>query len=123
MRGSYFLPDRRVSEQILMGLGGPPDPTVWLSGGSTLISACRQHSCDEKAAVVVSKGGQLLAAGLISFHCRHIAGASFPETCDDKSVLTLFLRHRKGRETYAQELRAWAAREAVTGPAETRTIP
>jgi len=122
MRGSYFLPNRRISEQILMGLGGPPDPVVRLADGSTLVSACRQHSCDEKAAVIASATGKLLAAGLISFHCRHVAGARFPETCDDQSALTLFLRQTKARETYAQELRAWAMREAVAGPTETRTI-
>ena len=87
--GSYFLPDRLVSEQIIMGLG-IPDPTVELPGGNYLVSGCRPHSCDEKAAAIVTPAGVVLMAGLINFHCRRgLTGSKFFKDNPDANKLQI----------------------------------
>ena len=45
IRRDYFVRGRRVSDQIMMGLGIPNPPKL-LPEGNTLISGCRRHSCD-----------------------------------------------------------------------------
>ena len=115
VRGDYFVPNRPVSAQILMGLG-VPDPVKHIADGNDLLSGCRPHSCDEKASVIVTPAGAMLAAGLIYFRCDP-PGAS--KDCAPGPHLAIFLKRNDDRPTLARELRDWAARKGYTGAAET----
>jgi hypothetical protein len=116
LRGSYFVPDRRISEQVIMGLSGPPCQTIRLTDGNYFISASRAHSGEEKAAVIVTPGGKTLAVGLINFRCDR-AG------CDDESMLTIYLPTLGDQSFFVQQLKDWEEREIGSNASETRRIP
>jgi hypothetical protein len=127
IRGGYFIPDRRVSEQIMMGLR-IPYPTMHLADGNYLISGCRPHSCDEKASVIVTAAGVALMAGLIHFQCNQDPNKPNPApagavSCDLVPRFTILAKQRNNHPVLAQELRDWAAREGYDGATETRIVP
>jgi len=114
-RGDYLYPRGIVGEQIGAALGIPA-PTLQLPDGNALVSGCRPHSCDEKAAIIVAPDGTVFAAGLINFHC----GA---RVCDAKPRLTIFVTRARAQPVLSQELQDWAARAANVGVTETRLVP
>ena len=125
--GSYFLPDKPVSEQIFMGLG-IPSPTKKLADGNLLVSGCRPHSCDEKAAVIVTPAGKLLMAGLIHFHChrdavKQNAKSTGATSCDRDPRLTVFVKQKNNQPEFTRELQDWAERESSVRTLETQMIP
>jgi len=114
MRHDYFVPGRRVSDQIMMGLGVPNPPRP-IADGNSLLSGCRPHSCDEKAAVIVTPAGAMLAAGLIYLGCDQ------PTTdCAMAPHLTLFLQQKNA--AFARELQDWAVRQGYKGAAQTQIL-
>jgi len=129
MRGNYLGPGWYVIDQLMEGQN-TPYPTVTLPDGNFLISGCRRHSCDlEKSAVIVTPEPEMLAAGLINFHCRpdptKPRGHRIhrPTTCDDESRLTIFVKKKNNKSELTQVLRDWAEREAKVQVFETRIIP
>lgn len=125
-RGSYFVPDKPVSEQIIMGLG-IPNPTVPLAEGNYLVSGCRPHSCDEKAAVIVTPTGMILMAGLINFHCHRDVAKNSPTPagaviCEHDPRLTVLVTRKNNQPALAQELRDWAERESQIRVTETQVL-
>lgn len=122
--GSYLVPNGLVSEQIIMALG-IPQPLIKLADGDYLLSGCRPHSCDEKAAVIVTSRGQVLAAGLINFRCHLNSSKPYIGTtvCDRNAHLTLFLRKKVGRSALDLELRNWASRQTHVQTVESLTLP
>jgi hypothetical protein len=118
MRRDYFVPGRRVSDQIMMGLG-IPDPTKRLADGNYLISGCRQHSCTEKSAVIVTPAGTMLAAGIIYFPCAMEKAA---QDCFMTPYLRIFTKKKNDRPAFVQELQDWAAREGFKGAPETEIL-
>lgn len=73
-----FLGDKRVSffykgklsAQVLDGLGGPPDIIRPVTENLRMASACRFHSCDEKAAVIFACPGTIQAVGILHYDIR-----------------------------------------------------
>jgi len=125
--GSYFLPDKSVSWQIIQGLG-IPSPTKKLADGNLLVSGCRRHSCDEKAAVIVTPAGKLLMAGLIHFHCHRNAAKKNAKptgatSCDSDPRLTVFVKQKNNQPEFTRELQDWAERESSVRTLETQIIP
>jgi hypothetical protein len=125
-RGGYFVPNRLVSEQVIMGMG-IPSPTRHLADGNYLVSGCRRHSCDEKAAVIVTPVGVILAAGLINFHCYRNAPKHNPAPvraagCDHDPRLTVIVRQKNNQPVLTQELQSWAAREGHVRTTETEIL-
>lgn len=125
-RGSYFVPDKPVSEQIIMGLG-IPNPTVQLADGNYLVSGCRPHSCDEKAAVIVKPTGMILMAGLINFHCRRDVAKKSPTSagaviCERNPRLTVLVTRKNNQPVLVQELRDWAVRKSQIRVTETQVL-
>jgi hypothetical protein len=114
LRGDYYVPGRRVSDQIIMGLG-IPNPDRKISDGNVLQSGCRRHSCDEKSAVIVTPAGAMLAAALIHFRCD-------PRDCDSVPHLTMFMKQKNDRPAFVQELQDWAARVGYKGGAAEKQI-
>ena len=118
-RGSYLDRDGPVIDQAIEVLHGPPDPPKRLTDGSWLFTACRAHSCPEKGAVALSKTGQVLAFGILSFDC-HRAPAGKPR-CDDGPSLTLFVPHAVVRAptAYSTAIVQWARSSAKADQAAT----
>jgi hypothetical protein len=121
MRGSYFIPNHLVSEQISMGLSRP-NPILRLAHGTNLISGCRLHSCDEKAAVVVTDDGLALAFSLIHYSCRRVRDRAqdVRSVCADKPRQDIFLKRRS--VDVENDLRTWAQREVGPMQVEVRVI-
>lgn len=59
-----------VLRQVFEGLGGPPDVIKSLDYNIRFASACRLHSCDEKAAVAIACPSQIIAVGIIHYPKR-----------------------------------------------------
>jgi hypothetical protein len=128
-RGSYFVPDQLVSNQIIMGLG-IPHPTIQVSDGNYLVSGCRPHSCDEKAGVIITPNGNVLAAGLINFHChreltKQVGVRISAVICDSYPSLTIFVRRdiEMGQRSGRAELKLWGEREAHLRTSEINVFP
>jgi hypothetical protein len=120
-RGGYIgRPEELVRLQVREALSGPPDQSLLLEDGARILSGCRLHSCDEKAAVVLSRANEVQAVGLVSSQCRFVGSPSERRKpprkrkveCDTHSTLTLFVRP-SGR--YRAALEYWA--EKVVGRA------
>lgn len=127
IRGSYFIPDKLVSEQIIMGLG-IPNPIVRLVDGNYLISGCRPHSCDEKTAVIVTSASTVLIAGLINFHCHRDttkanSASAKAVICERDPRLTVLVTRENRQPVLTQELRDWAEHEDQVQVTEMRVLP
>nr|WP_091656568.1 hypothetical protein [Massilia sp. PDC64] len=53
--------------QVLAGLGGPPDEIISVENKLRFASACRAHSCTEKAAVLIACPDKVVAVGILHF--------------------------------------------------------
>ena len=106
--GDFYEPGTPVSDQVLAGLGGPPNDLERLRGGLVMGSACRAHSCPERAAVIVQCPSTIVAAGVKHFRCRsEPAGVR----CDSLPMFTIF--SAPGAPALAREgLEQWARRES-----------
>lgn len=65
-RESLFWNNGKIGEQILAGLGGPPDKLKHIKGNFKIASACRAHSCTEKAAVILKCPSKIAGAAILS---------------------------------------------------------
>jgi len=117
--GDFILPWKSLAWQVDEGIGVGPSYFRELSDGRRLLWGCRRHSCDEKAAVVMSPDGKVEAAALIHFRCHFSASPvrrsnSWRKSnynCDiDRRTLTVFVHVT---QTYRPDFERWA--EAVTG--------
>jgi hypothetical protein len=112
-QGNYFGFNGPLSGQVFAGLGMPL-PSRRLADGNSLLSGCRPHSCMEKAAVIVTPAGTVVAAGLIDFPCsqkRKVQGVRCERgdgKFDDPPVLTVFVTKKNDQQTVLQELKEWA---------------
>lgn len=107
-RGVYYWADAPVSEQVLSGLGGPPNDLERLRGGLVMGSACRAHSCDERAAVIVQCPSTIVAVGVKHFPC---AFERAEDPCDLIPTFTIF--SAPGAPGLARErLEEWARTES-----------
>ena len=66
-RRERFFYEGMLYEQVLAGLGGPPDEIIKIGEQLHFASACRAHSCDEKAAVIIACPDKVLAVGILHF--------------------------------------------------------
>jgi uncharacterized protein len=99
-------PRAGAAEEISGNLTGPPDNARILGDGSRLYTACRVHSCTQKAAIVFAPDGAIVAAGALEMQCPELS-------CVNRQVLTIFVRSEADRETAGKAIQAWAS-EAVT---------
>lgn len=109
-----FYPGGLLSTQILAGLGGPPNPIKELDKSIFLASACRPHSCMEKAAVIFKKPSTILAFGLIHFNCKK-------GSCDSAPTLSIFSKNEID-DNLRQALETWAFAESERMPVEIRVV-
>ncbi|WP_348010062.1 hypothetical protein [Roseateles sp.] len=68
MHATYYWHGGLLSDQMVAGLGGPPDAVVRIGSSPLfLASACRAHSCMEKAAVIFKDPEHLIAFGVVHY--------------------------------------------------------
>src|SRR5690606_25490332 len=103
---SLFSERTNIADQVMTGLGGPPNRLKSLSEGRVLASACRPGSCTEKVAVILSCPASIEAVGVLHYTCTNDGGPW--AVCIDQPVLTIF-RPASSTPTVAMDaLRAWA---------------
>lgn len=118
LRGSYFRAGGLVSNQVWEGMGVPGDD-IHLPDGNYLVAGCRHHSCDEKAAMVVTATGTMLAAGLIHFPCF----GHNDENCPFHPILTMFVKKKSDQMVVTKDLQGWAAPYGPFVKTETKILP
>jgi hypothetical protein len=121
---TYFLPNGSIAAQVIIGLNNPR-PTERLPDGNYLYSGCRPHSCDEKAGVVATPAGAILAAGLINYRCAQVKRARDEEPpCDGDPRLTVLVKKLDaGSLALMERLKAWAEGVAEIKTVEMRAVP
>lgn len=123
MRENLHIPSANLGNSIGELMAIPDDP-VELAGGATLISGCRPHSCDEKAAAVISADGRVLqAVALRHFRCRSQLPDRVPPVvqCDKHATLLVVLIQGAGEPAgqahntvLLDQLKQWGARAGYT---------
>jgi hypothetical protein len=96
-RVDFFYPGK-LREQVADGLGGPPDDIEVIGENLRFASACRAHSCPEKAAIVFACPGVIKAAGILHYE------SGFPGI----PILTVYMRDLASGPTSA--FLAWRER-------------
>lgn len=97
-----FYQNATIADQVMSGLGGPPDAFTRIDDKTVIASACRAHSCTEKAAVVIDCPSGIAAVAVIHYCSTEREG------CYDQPELTLFSDGSNKRAHAA--LKQWAAR-------------
>jgi hypothetical protein len=95
-------------EQVLAGLGGPPDNIIKVGETLRFASACRAHSCDEKAAVLIACPDNVLAVGILHFNL-------------DTMAATLTVYSQEATPTIRSTFSRWGEKIAKTGDIEIST--
>jgi hypothetical protein len=93
-RQESFFFQGPLHEQVLAGLGGPSDNIVSIGEKLRFASACRAHSCDEKAAVLIACPDKVLAVGILHFD-------------HDTMAATLSVYSRKASPTIRSAFSVW----------------
>lgn len=112
-KASFLRKNGLIWKQALEDLGGPPEDITEVSPGLYLAPACRAHSCDEKAAVVIQSPNRIVAVGLIEYGCYS------PTGCSERPTLQVFVHQRNARAE--QAISDWAE-SAVGGLSTQLTI-
>lgn len=99
-----YLYPASLAEQQLAVLGGPPDAPERI-GGLYRFTACRQHSCAEKGAVVLDPTGRLVATAILHSAC---AVTRPTEDCSTHYVLSVFVSDPSASKPVVDDLGAWA---------------
>ncbi len=105
-RGSYFWRDGWMSDQVLEGLGGPPEDIKRIEGLSLFMaSACRHHSCPEKAAVVLRDSTHPVAFGVVHYACFH---GHAEATCSEQPSLLILSKGSAVKPEVKEAIVDWA---------------
>ncbi len=107
-RDSFYYPNGSIYQQVIAGLGGPPNDIIQIGNGLVLASACRAHSCQEKAAVVIRCPNKIESVGIIHFSC------SANSSCTQEATATFFFRGKEDRIGEAS-LQQWASENKAMG--------
>jgi hypothetical protein len=99
-----YLYHGALAAQQLEVLGGPPS-TPEKIGGLYLFTACRQHSCAEKGAVVMDPSGDIVATAILHSAC---AASRKMEDCQIHNTLAVFVKNTATSKPIVDDLSAWA---------------
>lgn len=107
-RASYFWRDGLLSDQVLEGLGGPPDEVERIEGMPLFMaSACRHHSCPEKVAVVLRDSSHPIAFGVVHYACFHQHANA---TCSERPTLLILSKGSVVEPKVKEAIVHWAVR-------------
>lgn len=98
--GSYLGRSGLVSEQWTAAFGGPPEALEHLSEGWQF-AACRFHSCDEKAWVLLDGDGTIQVVALRHFFTREGKASA-------GAMLTIFFRDAGALEKCREHAVRWS---------------
>lgn len=98
----YYFWNGLLSEQIIAGLGGPPENIVEIDNNTYLATACRAHSCPEKVAYLVR--GDLALFGTIGFMCPTQSGTV---EYNENGCLNIFYHDLIAKKELEQFLTDW----------------
>ena len=111
-KSDMIKPGGNLASQMDEMLGGPPDELVEMSGNVFFFSACRQHSCDEKGAIIIDMESQKLLAGAWRhFHCQdRPRGVS---KCDNEPTISSYYfpeikKNIKVEADVKEKINAWS---------------
>ena len=108
MHASYYWRDGLLSDQVAAGLGGPPDAVVRIGSSPLfLASACRAHSCMEKAAVIFKDPEHLIAFGVV--HYPACLDKRPKPDCSDHPSLSVLTRASSVDPEVRETLVDWAS--------------
>ena len=99
--GEYFW-DATIAEQVRAGLGGPPDDITQPVENTYLATACRQHSCPEKAAYITNGKQELFA--IISFFCPNV---NKENSYTAEGCLVIFFKSEESKIALSKHLVDW----------------
>ncbi|HAT1685171.1 TPA: hypothetical protein I8Y21_006006 [Klebsiella oxytoca] len=107
----YYFWRGSVSEQVADGLWGTPDDIVRVDKNIWMASACRTHSCSEKAAYITDGHDELFA--LIGYMCPSGKGR-----VDYKydGCLSLFYHDRRAEKLFSPYILRWRDRFVPGAP-------
>ena len=103
-RDGLYWKNGLLSDQAIEGLGGPADDIRQLGPKLVMASACRAHSCMEKAAAIIACPSTVLAVGILHFSCSR--------SCSSDATVTLFFSDKNKTLQGRPELEAWGKRAA-----------
>ena len=111
---TYFGSDRTLLfyegstvEQVLSGLGGPPDSIKLVAPNTYLATACRAQSCSEKVAYAAN--GEEEIFGVIGYSCNDQTNEF--TYCPEGSI-TLFYKNTSSKDVLANIILSWAKPKA-----------
>lgn len=108
-RASLLYANGKIADQQFSVLGGPPDDAVRVAG-LYRFSACRQHSCPEKGAVLLEPSGKIVATAIL--HSR-IFDQPKPEVSLELDALSIYVRDPPTARALIEHLIAWAEAEEL----------
>lgn len=107
-RGTFYWANALLSEQVISGLGGPPNDLERLRGGLVMGSACRWQSCMERAAVIIQCPSTIIAVGV-----KHFPSAFEPAHASRDLIPAFTIFSAPGAPGLARErLEEWARTES-----------
>jgi len=107
MHATYYWRGGLLSDQVVAGLGGPPDAVVRIGNSPLfLASACRAHSCTEKAAVIFKDPKHLIAFGVV--HYPSCFDKPAKPGCSDQPTLSILTRASSLDPQVRETLVDWA---------------
>lgn len=115
-KGCYFW-NAPVAEQVRAGFGGPSDNITQPAKNIYLASACRQHSCPEKAAYITDGTQELFA--IISFFCPN---AKKQSSYQGDGCLVIFYKNEKSRIQLSKYLVDWKSRHQKLASVELVSV-
>jgi len=102
-RHTPYFERATIADQALEALGGPADPPRHF-GSFWRFTACRPHSCTEKAAVVLRTDGQIVAVALL-----HSACVPPSLDCITDETLTIYSSNGPEVKGVIEDLSSWAS--------------
>lgn len=106
-RGTYFVKNRLISTQILMALPYGI-PVRVLPDGSLFEAGWRMHSADEMSAVIATRTGQFLAAGIVHYPCVFTNAKYAEKGCASQATLTIFVTRKGDQSKHVNRIESWA---------------
>ncbi len=103
----------RAYGESLAVLSGPADP-VQKIGELYLFSACKDQSCEEKGAVALDAGGDIVAVGVLHTECAKLL---LTRDCFERDTLSVFTVKGQEDQPLVETLSDWARRQVAASSA------
>lgn len=96
-----FIGQGAAADEVIGLLGGAPEDLQHLPNGWFLAAACRAHDCGSKGAMILTRGGDLIATAALTYRCGEIR-------CVNDYRLRVRFRSEESRADVVQIFENWA---------------